>query len=107
MIFRAGLGLRSLKLKRAPTDKEIVEGLDTAFTQLSKLKASSPIDSRAHRFATQALLIANAAASAPNEAPPESVIELLSLWQKHRDTPGVQRLFEQAVGYLKVHLGSK
>ncbi len=99
-----------LKLKRAPTDAEILEGLDTAakvFTELSRLKASSPIESRAHRFSAQALLIANLAASAPNDVPPESVIELLSLWERHREAPDTRRLFEHAVGYLRVHLGSR
>ena len=96
-----------LGLATTPTEKVIQEGLqiaEEAFGELVKIAARTPVDTRAHRFVTEALRIANKASGSPDDYPPESAIEFLSLLWKHANDLEALGLFEDAVGCLKVHL---
>lgn len=95
-----------LGLKEAPSEEVIRDGLAIAkkvVGELVKIAAQSPLDTKAHRFATEALQVANIALTQPDELPPESIIEVLSLWLAHRDDPEMARVFEDVAGYLRVH----
>ena len=99
-----------LGLKEAPSEEVIRDGLAIAkkvVGELVKIAAQSPLDTKAHRFATEALQVANIALTQPDELPPESIIEVLSLWLARRDDPEMARVFEDVAGYLRVHAADK
>ena len=96
-----------LNLEKAPTEKEVREGIDIlakVSSELAKSAAQTPFETRAHRFVTEALLIANVAQTSPEDYPSETITEILSLWRRHQENPASARVFERILGYLEVQL---
>ena len=87
--------------------REALQITEKALGELVKVAAQTPVDTRAHRFVTEAVQVANIAMASPNDFPPESIIEILSLLLQHSDDLETWGLFEDAVGYFKVHLVKK
>ncbi len=99
-----------LGLARTPSEAVIKDGLriaEQALGELVKITAQTPVDTRWHRFVTEVLRMANKATVSPDDYPPESAIEFLSLLWEHGDDLEALGLFEDAVGYLRVHLAKK
>ncbi len=96
-----------LGLKKTPKEETIRKGIAMtakAMGELAKIAAQTPFETRAHRFVNQALVIANAAQSSPEDYPSDTIIEILSLWWRHEQDPDAASAFQSALGYLDVQL---
>ena len=96
-----------LGLKKTPSEETIREGIAMtakAMGELAKIAAQTPVETRAHRFVNQALVIANAAQSSPEDYPSDTIIDMLSLWWQHEEDPEAASVFQSALGYIEVQL---